>query len=145
MQEVALPETPSRQFFTPKRKASNSLMKVSTARNVSVEKVVEEQEVNAVILPRKDPVIRKSPGNRANNSRTPMGKVIKAGGKEDAVRMRQCYVNISKGMLIASLFLYFFPSTTIVKLRERKGKRVDSGSRLSIVNCRFLIVDCRFI
>ena len=79
-------------------------MKVSTARNVSVEKVVEEQEVNAVILPRKDPVIRKSPGNRANNSRTPMGKVIKAGGKEDAVRMRQCYVKISKGMLIASLF-----------------------------------------
>ena len=32
----------------------------------------------------------------------------------------------------------------IVKLREREGQRVDSGSRLSIVNCRLSIIDIDF-
>ena len=33
---------------------------------------------------------------------------------------------------------------SIVKLREREGQRVDSGSRLLIVNCRLLIVNYRY-
>ena len=31
-----------------------------------------------------------------------------------------------------------------VKLREREGQRVDSGSQLSIIDCRLLIVDIDF-
>ena len=31
-----------------------------------------------------------------------------------------------------------------VKLREREGQRVNSGSRLSIVNCRLSIIDIDF-
>merc|ERR1712110_712747 len=81
------PKTPLRQFFTPKRKSSiaNSLRKVSAAGNMSVAKVVEEQEVNVVSPPsKKGPVIRKSPGTKSNkvnlnNSRAPTGKIIKSG------------------------------------------------------------------
>ena len=51
-------ETPSREFFTPKRKSSssiaNSLRKVSAARKISIVKVVEEQEVKLTSPPRKE-------------------------------------------------------------------------------------------
>ena len=73
--------------------------------------------------------IRKSPRNRAkvnlNNSYTAMAKVIKAGGKEDAVRMRQCYIKISKGMLIASLFhgLSFYAKALLHGCRSRAQLR----------------------
>jgi len=84
---VPAPKTPSAKYFTPKRKSSiaNSLRKVSAARKMTVTQVVEEQDVNVVSPPRKGPVIRKSPGNKAkanlNNSRAPAGKVVKPGKK----------------------------------------------------------------
>jgi len=67
-----------------KRRSSiaNSLARVSAARNLSVNDVIAEQEVQVV---KKGPTIKKSPGvtntSALNNSRAPAGKVVRPGRK----------------------------------------------------------------
>ena len=47
-------------------------------------------------------------------------------------------------IIYIQMALLMVPFSIFVKLREREGQRVDSGSRLSIVDCRLLIVDIDF-
>lgn len=84
--EEEVVKTPTRQYFTPKRKSSiaNSLRKVSAARNMQVAQVLAEQEVTITSPQRKGPTIRKSPGAakpkaNLNNSRAPANKIVKPG------------------------------------------------------------------
>lgn len=73
-----------KQSRNSKRRSSiaDSLARVSAARNLSVNEIIVEQEVNVV---KKGPTIKKSPGvtntSALNNSRAPAGKVVRPGRK----------------------------------------------------------------
>ena len=73
-----------KQSRISKRRSSiaDSLARVSAARNLSVNKIILEQEVNVV---KKGPTIKKSPEvtntSALNNSRAPSGKVVRPGRK----------------------------------------------------------------
>ena len=128
------PKTPVRQFFTPKRKSSiaNSLRKVSAARNMSVAKVLEEQDVNVVSPPsKKGPVIRKSPGtkpNKANlnNSRAPTGKIIKSGVNKKVAASGGRGVTPGSGSSTGSNSL--IRSRSRMAIIDKAGKTTPSGN-----------------
>jgi len=73
-----------KQARSSKRRSSiaDSLSRASAARNLSINEVLIEQEVNLV---KKGPNIKKSPGlsntSTLNNSRAPAGKVVRPGRK----------------------------------------------------------------
>merc|ERR1740128_326787 len=132
--ETIPPKTPLRQFFTPKRRSSiaNSLRKVSAARNMSVAKVVEEQEVNMVSPPsKKGPVIRKSPGTKPakvnlNNSRAPTGKIIKSGVNKKVAASGGRGVTPGSGSSTGSSSLV--RSRSRMAIIDKAGKTTPSGN-----------------